>query len=124
MSEIIKVKAKIEDAKIRKISDIWKKKPRGLRFNETDALVVTAREGGRRIVDTFYFCLKPDGTFSVNTLNRDGSRARRARLASFLTHYKITKDVKRFNLAEGVKELGGKRVDVVPLKSGGYIYVP
>lgn len=124
MAEIEKVKARIEDARIIKISDLWKRKPKGLHFNDTDALVITVKADGKKITETFYFCLKPDGTFNVNTVSHDGSHARRVRLANFLKHYKITDDIKRYNLAEGVKEWKGKSVDIVPFKDGGYIYVP
>ena len=124
MAELKKVKAKIEEAKIQKISDIWKKKPKGLGFNDTDALVITAKAGDKKITETFYFCLKPDGTFNVDTVSHDGSRARRARLASFLKHYKITSDVKTYNLAEGVKKWKGKSIDIVFIKDGGYIHIP
>ncbi len=124
MVEIETVKAKIEDAKICKISELWKRKPKGLHFNDTDAIVITADAGNKKITETFYFCLKPDGTFNVNTISHDGSRARRMRLANFLKHYKITDDIKGYNLAEGVKKWKGKSIEVVPLKDGGYIYVP
>jgi len=124
MSEIKKVNARIEDARIAKISDIWRRKPRGLHFNDTDALVITAEAGGKKITETFYFCMKPDGTFDVNTVSHDGSHARRVRLANFLKHYKITDEVKGYNLAEGVKKLKGKSIEVVLLEEGGYIHVP
>lgn len=119
-----KVKATIEDARIAKISDLWKRKPKGLHFNDTDALIITAKAGSKKITETFYFCLKPDGTFNVDTVSHDGSHARRMRLANFLKHYKITDNVKGYNLAEGVKKLKGKSIDVVLLEDGGYIYVP
>lgn len=119
------VKARIEDASIHKISDLWRKKPRGLQFNDTDALIVTAKtDDGKIIKETFYFCLKPDGTFNTDTVSRDGSRGRRARLAAFLKHYKMTDAVKGYNLKEGVKKWKGKRVEAVPYKDGGYIHIP
>jgi len=71
MPELEKVSATIQDAKIYKISDLWRRKPRGLKFNDTDALVVTvAAQDGSIIKETFYFCLKPDGTFNVNTVSK------------------------------------------------------
>ncbi len=119
------IEARIEDVSIHKISDLWRKKPRGLKFNDTDALIVTAKtDGGKTIKETFYFCLKPDGTFNVDTVSRDGSRGRRARLAAFLKHYKITDSVRGYNLAEGIKRWKGKNVKIVPYKDGGYIHIP
>lgn len=119
-----KINATIEDAKLCKIFDLWKKKPKGLHFNDTDALVITAKAGNKKITETFYFCLKPDGTFNANTISHDGTRARRERLATFLKHYKFTDDVKGYNLAEGVKKWRGKKIEIVPYESSGYIYIP
>ena len=119
-----KINATIEDAKLCKISDLWKKKPRGLHFNDTDALIITAKTAdGKKIKETFYFCMKPDGTFNVDTVSHDGSRARRERLVAFLKHYKFTDDVKRYNLAEGVEKWKGKKIEVVPYKDSGYIHL-
>ncbi len=120
-----KVNAIIEDAKLCNIYDLWKKKPRGLHFNDTDALIITARmANGKEIKETFYFCLKPDGTFNVDTVGHDGSRARRERLAAFLKHYKFTDDVKGYNIAEEVENWKGKKIEVIPYRGGGYIHIP
>jgi len=71
-----------------KDSDIFPKKPPGLRFNETDVLVVIAKTNdGKRIGATFYFSLKPDGTFEEAILGKDAAKARRHNLASFLRYY-------------------------------------
>lgn len=117
--------ATIEEAKIRKISDIWSRKPRGLRFNDTDALIVTAKTpSGERIRETFYFCLKPDGTFNVNTISRDGSHRRRLRLARFLRHYHFTDEVAGYNLKEDVKNWKGKEVSFEKVGDNNLLYVP
>jgi len=119
-----KVSATIQDAKIYKISDLWSRKPRGLKFNDTDALVITLRaQDGSTIKETFYFCLKPDGTFNVNTVSRD-SQARRQRLASFLKHYKITGNVDGYNLKQGIKRWKGIQVATIKVGDSGFIYVP
>ncbi|MDI6905074.1 MAG: hypothetical protein QMD13_06255 [Candidatus Bathyarchaeia archaeon] len=119
------INAMIQDAKIHKISDLWSRKPRGLKFNDTDALVITLRaQDGSTIKETFYFCLKPDGTFNVNTVSKDGSRVRRQRLASFLKHYKITDKVDEYNLREGVKKWKGIQVAAIKVGDSGSIYVP
>jgi len=121
-----KVKAVIEDAGVYKIRDLFTKKPPGLKINETDAIVVIAKaEGGERVVTrTFYLCLKPDGTFCEESIARNGSRSRRYRLASFLRHYKITRDVKSYNLRERIGEWKGVPVEVVPIEEDGIIYIP
>jgi hypothetical protein len=125
MLELEKVSATIQDAKIYKISDLWRRKPRGLKFNDTDALVITLRaRDGSTIKETFYFCLKPDGTFNVNTVSKDNSGARRRRLASFLKHYKITDNVGEYNLKEGIKRWTGMEVAVMKVGDSGFVYVP
>ena len=125
MPELEKVSATIQDAKIYKISDLWRRKPRGLKFNDTDALVVTvAAQDGSIIKETFYFCIKPDGTFNVNTVSKDSSGARRRRLASFLKHYKITGNVDEYNLKEGIKRWNGVEVSAIKVGDSGFIYVP
>jgi len=119
------VSAKIVDAKICKISDIWRRKPKGLKFNDTDALIVTLKtEYGHIISETFYFCLKPDGTFDVDTVSKDSSRARRLMLARFLRHYKITDNVSEYNLKKGVENWRGKRVTVMKSDDFSFIYIP
>ena len=125
MSRLKTINATIQDAKTYKISDLWRKKPRGLKFNDTDALVITLRtHDGSTIKETFYFCLKPDGTFNVNTVSRDGGGARRRRLASFLKHYKITGNVNEYNLKEGIKRWKGIEVSAIKVGNSGFIYVP
>ncbi len=118
------IEARIEDASIHKISDLWRKKPRGLQFNDTDALIITAKtDDGKIIRETFYFCLKPDGTFDADTVSHR-SRGRRARLAAFLKHYKITDAVRGYDVREGIRKWKGKNVEVVPYEGGGFIHIP
>ena len=120
-----RVSATIQDAKIYKISDLWSKKPRELKFNDTDALIVTLRaQDGSTIKETFYFCLKPDGTFNVDTVSKDGGHVRRQRLASFLKHYKVTGNVDEYNLKEGVKKWKGIQVAAIKVGDSGSICVP
>ena len=121
-----RIKALIEEAGVHKIvGDLFTRKPPGLRFNETDAVVVTARaDDGRVVTTTFYFCLKPDGTFEEECLGTDASRARRHQLASFLRYYKIAEDVGAYNLKDKVGEWIGKAVEVLFVEKGAIIYVP
>ncbi len=121
------IKAVIEEAGIHDIYDLFARKPKGLKFNDTDAIVVKARaDDGNTINHTFYFCLKPDGTFNVETISKDGARARRHRLASFIRYYGIADDVKEYNLKEGIGEWKGKTIELVPGKKEGErnIYIP
>jgi len=125
MSRLEKINATIEDARVYKISDLWRRKPRGLKFNDTDALIVTLKTpDGDIIKETFYFCLKPDGTFNVDTVSKDSSHARRARLARFLKHYKIADNVDEYNRKEAVKKWKGKEVTVIKSDDSRFIYIP
>lgn len=120
-----KASATIVDAKIHKISDLWSRKPKGLKFNDTDAIVLTLKtKDGSTLKETFYFCLKPDGTFNVSTVSKDGSHVRRLRLASFLKHYGITDNVDEYNLKEGIEKWKGKQVTVMKADDQSFVYVP
>ena len=119
------LEAVIEEASIHKISELFSRKPPGLKFNDTDAVVVTARTGDGRLVSrTFYFCLKPDGTFYEKTIRKDGSLARRRRLAKFIRQYKMTQDVRTYNIKDRIGEWKGKTIEVVPSEKEGIIYIP
>jgi hypothetical protein len=119
------IKAVIEEAEVRKITDIFGKKPPGLAFNETDALIVRARtEDGRQIGATFYFCMKPDGTFEEEPMGRDAVKARRHRLATFLRYFNPTDDIAKYNIKERANELKGRIVQVVPNLHDIELFVP
>jgi len=118
-------KAVIENASVHKISELFPRKPKNLKFNDTDAIVVTARtEDGKQVTKTFYFCLKPDGTFSQDTISKDGAQARRRRLANFIKYYKLTGDVKNYNIREDIGKWVGKTVEVLLDEKEEGIYVP
>jgi len=40
-------KATMVNARIYDVLDLWRKKPKQLAFNDTDAIIVTAKRGGR-----------------------------------------------------------------------------
>jgi hypothetical protein len=125
MPRLKTINATIQDAKICRISDLWRRKPQGLKFNDTEALVITLRaQDGSIIKETFYFCLKPDGTFNANTVSKDSGGTRRRRLASFLKHYKIADNVEEYNLKEGIKQWKGMEVSVLKVGDSGFIYAP
>lgn len=117
--------AVVEEAEVYKISQIFHKKPPGLAFNETDALVIKARMvDGRQVGATLYFTLKPDGTFEEEALGRDAVKARRHKLASFLRYYRLTDEVDKYKLKERIKEFKGGSVEVIPIQGELSIYIP
>ncbi|MBL7148084.1 MAG: hypothetical protein ISS82_04630 [Nanoarchaeota archaeon] len=113
------VKATIKDVKIYDVLDLWRRKPRQLKFDDTDVIVVTTKVGKKEVKETFFTCIKPDGTFNIETPNRV-SRARRKKLVDFLKHYKFTKNPKDYNLKENIKQWKGKKVEV---DKEGYILI-
>ena len=121
---VTKKDATIQDAKIYKISKLWKRKPGPLGFEDTEAVVVTVKTNdGKKVRDTFYTCIKPDGTFDVKALST-GAKARRLRLANFLKYYKIADEIKGYKITEQIKGWEGKKVKVVSHKHGDSIFVP
>ena len=119
------MKAVVEEAEVYKISDLFRRKPPGLGFNETDALVIKARlEDGRQIGATFYFSLKPDGTFEEEPMGRNAIKARRHKLASFLRYYGMTDEVDKYKLKDRISEFKGGNVEVIPIKGELSIYIP
>jgi hypothetical protein len=118
-----RVKGVIEGASLHAISDIFAKKPRGLKLNETDALIVRARSReGTAASRIFYFCLKPDGTVDEETLAGDGSRSRRHRLVSFLQYYGMTGTLQGYTLRDRLEDWRGREVEI--LAGTGLIFVP
>jgi hypothetical protein len=119
------MKAVVEEAEVHKISELFRRKPPGLGFNETDALVIRARlEDGRQVGATFYFCLKPDGTFEEEPMGRIAIKARRHKLASFLRYYGIKDEVDKYKLKDRISEFKGGNVEVIPIKGELSIYIP
>jgi len=115
--------AKIEDAKVCKISELWRKKPPGVAFADTDAVIVTAKTAdGKMIRETFYLRLKADGTFSTIAVSNI-SRGKQQRFAKFLERY-ITKEIKGYNVRMRIGEWKGKSVEVVRHKQTGFIHIP
>lgn len=120
-----RIRAVIEDASIHDIYDIFARKPEGLKFNETDVVIVKARtDGGKEVTRSFYFCMKPDGTFEDRAVAHDTSNERRERLASFIKYYGIAEDLREYNIREKIDEWKGKDVEVIPYEKNEIIYVP
>jgi hypothetical protein len=119
------MKAVVEEADVCKISELFRRKPPGLGFNETDALVIKARlEDGRQIGATFYFSLKPDGTFEEEPMGRNAIKARRHKLASFLRYYGMTDEIDKYKLKDRISEFKGGNVEVIPINGELSIYIP
>ena len=117
-----RLNAKIEDAKVCKLNELWRKKPPGVTFADTDAVIVTAKTADcRTIKETFYLRLKADGTMSTAAVDKI-SRAKQQRFAKFIERY-ITKEIKGYNVKERAGEWKGKNVEVVPYKQTGFIHV-
>ena len=117
-----RVSATIEDAKVVKISELWRKKPPGVAFADTDAIIVTAKTAdGKTIRETFYLRLKADGTMSTAAVSKI-SRGKQQRFAKFLERY-ITKEVRGYNVKGRIGEWKGKSIEVVPYKRSGFIHV-
>lgn len=100
----------VTDAKLYDVYDLWKRKPRQLAFNDTDVIVVKVKSGDKEIEETFFTCMKGDGTFSTKTPSKR-SVARRNKLARFLMHYFDT-NPEEYNLKENIKSWKGRRVQI------------
>ncbi len=111
--------AVIQNAKIYDVFDLWKRKPKQLAFNDTDVIIVTVKAGDKKIEETFFTCIKPDGTFNLKTPSRL-SHARREKLARFLKYYFKVKNPEEYNLRKGIKEWKGKKVDL----EEDHIFIP
>ena len=110
--------AVIKQAKLYDVFDIFNRKPRQLAFNDTDAVVVTAAREGKEFRETFYTCIKGDGTFSLKTPKKT-SHAKRQKLANFIKYY-FKADPEEYNLKEKIKDWPGKKVEL----ENDYIFVP
>lgn len=114
-TSLLKTKhAKIVNASIHKIVDLWKRhKPQGLGFADTDAIIVTAKTNDGKILrETFYTCIKPDGTFNMKSLSH-ASEARRRMLANFLIYNKITDSIENYNILDRIGEWKGKSIEII-----------
>lgn len=119
-----KMKGVIKEAKICDVFDLFKRKPRGLGFTDTDVIVIKAKtKNGVEVQDIFFTCLKGNGTFSLNAPSRISS-ASRGRLARFLTYYQLTDEPEKYDLKENVKKWINKEIEIVEEKGKQYIFVP
>ncbi len=112
--------AVIQAVNVYDVFDLWKRKPKALTFNDTDVIVLAAQADGETIQETFFTCLKPDGTFTIRTASRL-SHGRRQRLANFISHYFHVKDPEKYNVREESKKWKGTKVE---LNEQGFIFIP
>lgn len=111
------VKATIEDARIRKISDIFRSlhKPKGLTFADTDAIILKLRVGDKLVTETFYCCISADGTLNTSVISKEAQKRQR-RLAQFIRKF-ISKEPK-YNIREEIASWKGREIEMV--KQGEY----
>lgn len=123
-SGVKRVDAIIQDVKVSRVAEIFKRRPSSLRINETDALIVRAKTAdGREAARVFYLCLKADGTVDLETIASGLSRARRNRLTSFLRYYGLVNSKeRRYKLKESIKSWSGRHVEA--LADADLIFVP
>jgi len=119
MAEEIK-DAVIKDVKIYDVLDLWRRKPKGLFFADTDVIVVTIQAGGKEVKETFFTCLKGDGTFSVKTPNRT-TQAHRQKLADFIKYYFNIENPEEYNVKDGIKSWKGGKVEI---DEWGFVVIP
>ena len=82
-------------------------------------MVVTAKARNKVVKETFFTCIKPDGTFNIKTANTI-SQARREKLAKFIKYYFEVKDPEEYNLKENVKKWIGKKIQI----EKDFIFIP
>ncbi len=117
------VKAEITGARIVDVFDIWAKKPQGLAFGDTDAIVVAMKlPDGTTVEETFYVCIKADGTFDPRSISRR-SMAQRSKFRRFLEKYIVGEkgDIRHYNVAAEIKNWKGRGVDCRPIGGGHMI---
>lgn len=122
MLKVANIKAEITSARIVDVFDVWKKKPQGLGLGDTDAIVVAMKlPDGTTVKETFYVCIKADGTFDPKSISRR-SLAQRSRFRRFLEKYIIGEKggILHYNIAAEIGSWKGREVDCCPF-GGGYM---
>ena len=112
--------AVIQSVNIYDVFDLWKRKPKALTFNDTDVIVVAVQVDGKIIQETFFTCLKSNGTFALKTPSRL-SDGRRQKLANFISHYFHAANPEKYNVREESKKWKGTKVE---LDEQGFIFTP
>lgn len=110
------MKAKIQNVKLVRVDQIWKKhKPQGLGFSDNDAVVISLKtKDGQSLLQTFYCRLKGDGTLGHSITH--ASEKRQQELRNFIKKY-ISKEEK-YNVRENISKWKGKGVEVEEINGG------
>jgi len=104
------MKAIIKDVKLKSIFDLWGKKPQGLSFADTDAIVLTIKANSKTISETFYCRINANGTLATAGADKLSLR-RQKTLQVFISKY-ITKE-KNYNIRKRINEWKGKTVELI-----------
>ena len=107
------MKAIIKDVKLKSIFDLWKKKPQGLSFADTDAIVLTIKANNKTISETFYCRINANGTLATAGANKLSLR-RQKMLQAFINKY-ISKE-KNYNIRKRINEWKGKNIELIKCK--------
>lgn len=115
------VDAKIKDAKILKVLDIFKKhKPQGVRLTDTEAIVLTLEtSGGKKASETLYGCILPDGRINTKEMSHNAG-LKQSRIANFISKY-IAEDSANYNVRENIGKWKGRPVKLE--SEGGYLFL-
>jgi len=107
------MKAIIKDVKLKSIFDLWKRKPQGLSFADTDAIVLTIKAGNKTISETFYCRINANGTLATAGADKLSLR-RQKTLQVFIEKY-ISKE-KNYNIRKRINEWKGKNIELIKCK--------
>ncbi|MBU3907024.1 MAG: hypothetical protein KKA64_02105, partial [Nanoarchaeota archaeon] len=64
------MKSIIKDVKLKSVFDLWERKPQGLSFADTDAIVLTIEANSKTISETFYCRITANGTLATTGANK------------------------------------------------------
>lgn len=104
------MKAIIKDVKLKSIFDLWARKPQGLSFADTDAIVLTINANGKTTSETFYCRIAADGTLATAGANKLSLRKQKT-LQVFINKY-ISKE-KNYNIRKRINEWKGKTIELI-----------
>ncbi len=103
---------RIIEVRIERISKMPRKPP-VVSFHDTEAIIVIAKtSAGKKVRETFYTTIKPDGTIDAAPL---GYKAKSTfqRLYRFVKYYNLVENFKGYNIVEGTKTWVGKSVEII-----------
>jgi len=112
------MKAKIQNEKLMRINQIWKKhKPQGLGFNDNDVVIINLETKDVTSFNQNFYCrLKGDGTLGHSITK--ASEKRQEELRHFIRRY-VSQDEK-YNIRNNLDAWKGKEVEVEKI-NGSFI---